>query len=258
MNSPQASSEHYSSRERSERNNSGGSDLLSPYSIYSNDDVYGTPRSRSTSATSQSSNHVGSQWGSTASPFALADPSPFTEYPLYSPSYSVNSYGPSLGTSSMSDYTQSQSSAIPYVDNSAYDSSQAYVPNTQFYGNSSQRYPGAGPMDMMTADPYSRSSSMHRGVSSGNNPMTPVYASGMPYNYGSQQPASHGYSGATMQTTYSKPYSGQSSAYSGGTSGTRHIASTSQSMSYAMGYEPSQARSPHTSGTYEIRPQRRR
>ena len=258
INSPQASLEHYSSRERSDRNGSDGADLLSPYSVYSNDNMYGAPRSRSASATSHSSSNVGSHWEQSASPFALADPSPFIEYPLYSPGYSVGSFGSNLGTSSMSVYPQPQSSAMSYPDPSGFGSSPTNVPNSQYYGDSSQHYPSTGSMDMTTADPYSRSSTSHKAVGFSNNAMSPTYSSGMSNNYGSQQPQSHGYSSAVMQTTYSKPYSGPGNAYSGGTSGARHANTTTQSMSYAMGYEPSHAPSSRTSGTYEIRPQRRR
>ena len=258
INSPQASLEHYPSRERNDRNGSGGTDLLSPYSVYSNDDLYGTPRSRSASATSQSSSNVGSHWDQSTSSFALADPSPFTEFPLYSPGYSVGSFGSNLGASSISNYTQPQSSTISYLDTSGFRSLPTHLPNSQYYGDSSQHYPSAGSMDLMTADPYSSSSTSHKSLGFGNNSMSPTYSFGMPYNYGSQQPQSQGYGSAVMQSTHSRTHSGQGSAYSGGSSGARHVAPPTQSISYAMGYEPSHARGQHTSSAYEIRPQRRR
>ncbi|MCJ1436618.1 hypothetical protein MMC27_005998 [Xylographa pallens] len=220
--------------------------------------MYGTPRSRSASATSQSSSNVGSHWEESTSSFALVDPSPFTEYPLYSPGYSMGSFGSNLGASSMGVYTQPQSSAMSYLDTSGFGSSPTNAPNSQYYGDSTQHYPSTGSMGMTTADPYSRSSTSQKAVGFGNNAMSPTYSSGMSHNYGSQQLQSHGYGSSVMQTTYSKPHSGPGNAYTGGTSGVRHANTSTQSMSYAMGYEPSQARSPRTSGAYEIRPQRRR
>ena len=248
INSPQASLEHYPSSERSDRTRSGGSDLLSPYSIYSNDDMYGTPRSRSASATSQSSSNVGSNWDQGAPPFTLADSSPFTEYPLYSPGYSVSSFSSASGASS----------AMSYLDTSGFGSSPTYVPNSQYYGDGSQYCTSGRSMNTATAAPYSRNSTSHRGVEFGSNTLSPTYSTGTPYNYGSQQSQSHGYGTAVMQTTYSKPHSAQGSAYAGGNSGSRQVPSTTQSMNYAVSYEPSHARSPCTSSAYEIRPQRRR
>ena len=258
INSPQASQEHYSLSDRSDRHSSGDTDLLSPYSIYSNDDIYSTSRPRPIPARSPTNSNAGSQWFPNTSSFAVADPSSSTEYPLYSPSYTMGSFGSNMSTSSMSDYAQPPNAAMSYFAAPGFDSPQTYDPNAQFYGDSSQRYLVGGAMNTMAADPYSRSNGIHRGVVSGNSSIPSPYSSGTPYNYGYQRTTSQGYSGGSLDTANPRPYASQSSTYSGGSSGARHASSTHPSMSYAMSYEPSHTRSPGMSSAFEARPQRGR
>ncbi|MCJ1479094.1 hypothetical protein MMC13_007778 [Lambiella insularis] len=93
------------------------------------DDIFGTPRSRSASATSQSSSNPGCRWDQLRRPSSnidLSDLGPFTDFPIYSPDYEPSFKMLARTSELANDYLGLQVSASSCPASAFFDANQTY------------------------------------------------------------------------------------------------------------------------------------